>query len=108
MSPRACRKLLLQLGASDFVSVPNCTVTVTNDNKALIPWSHLEMQLGSSYTDYDGTEFMAIVESVLQAASPAECSSRLQLLVQLLDRRWEAEYKHCLKATYTTPSGELH
>lgn len=108
MSPQACRKLLLQLGVSDFISVPKLPVTVTDANKALVPWSDLDMQLGCSYTDYDGTEFIAIVESVMQTASPAECSSHLQLLVQTLDRRWEAEYKHCLKAKYTTPSGELH
>ena len=108
MSPWECRKLMLQLGVTDFISVPKRVITVTEANKASTPWPELDMQPGCTYTDFDGAEFGAVIQSVLGTACPADCSSALQRLVQTLDRRWKADYSHCLDATYTDPSGELY
>lgn len=107
MKPKECRKLLLQLGVTDFISVPMRKITVTEANKASTPWPEQDMQPGSTYTDYAGAEFAAVVHSVLSAAAPAGCMSTLQLLFQAFDSRWAADYSHCLNATYTTSSGEL-
>ena len=108
VKPKECRKLMLQLGVTVIISVPMRKITVTEANKASTPWPEQDMQPGSTYTDYASAEFAAVVHSVLSATAPAGCMSTLQLLFQAFDSRWAADYSHCLNATYTTPTGELH
>lgn len=105
MTSSECRKLMLQLGVTDFISVPKRAITVTELNRASTPWPELDMQPGCTYTDFDAAEFTAVIQSVL---GTADCSTVLQQLVETLDRRWKADYSHYLDATYTAPSGELH
>lgn len=109
MPVKMAHKLLLQLGVTDFVSVPVREMHVTSKNVAQSPWPDLNIEAGHCCTirDYCGDEFTAIVESVLRAhgSDDETLQNTLRDIFQALDQRLKRDYSHCLHATYTDASG---
>ena len=104
------RKLLLQLGASDHIAVPEATVTLTAADKPKSAWAHFDLgpapDGGWSICDHSGAEFEAVVHSVLtETGDVTQTLNSLDQLAHILSSRWEAHHKHCLTATCTQVSG---
>lgn len=106
MEAKLCRKLMLRLGATDFLSARQTLVTDAHTAASL--WPDMAVEPGFSITDFSSAEFEAVVQSVLEAPDALEDKQdTLRLILQTLDHQFRADYKPCLLATYTSALGKL-
>lgn len=102
------RKLLLQLGAADCIAVPEHTMTLLPADKGSSAWADADLgdaEGGWTICDHSGTEFEAVVQSIMSEGGSHTLDS-LSNLVQIMSARWEAHYRHCLTAICTPQTGD--
>ena len=110
VEPNHFRKLLFQLGVTDYIQAPKRTVVLTPADKPTSPWGLVDLgeapDSGWLIQDHCAVEFEAIVQSVLAAEDESQTVHSMQFLAEMLLSHWAAHLSHWVSATCLSRSGE--